>query len=130
MKLLELNNVSKTFGGVVALHRVSFHLDQGEVLGLIGPNGAGKSTLFNVISGIFKPNTGTVRFDNKDITGMTPYKICESGIARTFQLVKPFGRLTSLENVMIGRAYGSHPARDTREARAESARILAFAALA
>jgi branched-chain amino acid transport system ATP-binding protein len=71
-----------------------------------------------------------VRFNNKDITGMAPYKICESGIARTFQLVKPFSRLTSLENVMIGRAYGSHPARDTREARIEAEQILAFTSLA
>jgi branched-chain amino acid transport system ATP-binding protein len=130
MKLLEVDNVSKAFGGVIAVNRVSFHLNRGEVLGLIGPNGAGKSTLFNIISGIFKPNTGTVRFSNKDVTGMAPYKICESGIARTFQLVKPFSRLTSLENVMVGRAYGSHPARDTREARIESEEILAFTSLA
>ena len=130
MKLLEVENVSKAFGGVLAIHRVSFHLNQGEVLGLIGPNGAGKSTLFNIISGIFKPNTGTVRFNDRDITGMAPYKICESGIARTFQLVKPFSRLTSLENVMVGRAYGSHPARGTREVRMESEQILAFTGLA
>ncbi|HUL22557.1 MAG TPA: ATP-binding cassette domain-containing protein, partial [Thermodesulfobacteriota bacterium] len=73
MILLELDNVSKAFGGVIAVKQVSFHLNQGEVLGLIGPNGAGKSTLFNIISGIFKPNTGTVKFNNKDITGMAPY---------------------------------------------------------
>jgi branched-chain amino acid transport system ATP-binding protein len=130
MKLLEVENVSKAFGGVLAINRVSFHLNQREVLGLIGPNGAGKSTLFNIISGIFKPNTGTVRFNDRDITGMAPYKICESGIARTFQLVKPFSRLTSLENVMVGRAYGSHPARGTREVRMESEQILAFTGLA
>jgi branched-chain amino acid transport system ATP-binding protein len=130
MKLLEVENVSKAFGGVLAVNRVSFHLSQGEVLGLIGPNGAGKSTLFDILSGIFKPNTGTVRFNNKDITGMAPYKICERGIARTFQLVKPFNRLSPLQNVMVGRAYGSQPALNTRQARLESERILAFTRLA
>jgi branched-chain amino acid transport system ATP-binding protein len=130
MKLLEVENVSKAFGGVLAVNRVSFHLSQGEVLGLIGPNGAGKSTLFDILSGIFKPNTGTVRFNNKDITGMAPYKICERGIARTFQLVKPFNRLSPLQNVMVGRAYGSQPALNTRQARLESERILAFIRLA
>src|SRR4030042_5820320 len=130
MKLREVENVSKAFGGILAVNQVSFHLNQGEVLGLIGPNGAGKSTLFNIIIGIFKPNAGTVRFNGRDITGIAPYKICQSGIARTFQLVKPFSRLTSLENVMVGRAYGSHPARDTREARIESEEILVFTTLA
>jgi branched-chain amino acid transport system ATP-binding protein len=130
MKLLEVENVSKAFGGVLAVNRVSFHLNQGEVLGLIGPNGAGKSTLFNIISGIFKPNTGAVRFNDKNITGMAPYRICESGIARTFQLVKPFNRLSPLQNVMVGRAYGSHPALNTRQARLESEQILAFTRLA
>src|SRR4030065_748427 len=126
MKLLEIDNVSKAFGGILAVNQVSFHLNQGEVLGLIGPNGAGKSTLFNIIIGIFKPNAGTVRFNNKDITGMAPYKICESGIARTFQLVKPFNRLTSLENVMVGRAYGSHPARDIKQSGTESEMVFAL----
>ncbi len=130
MKLLEVENVSKAFGGVLAINRVSFHLDEGEVLGPIGPNGAGKSTVFNVISGIFKPRAGTVRFNNQNITGMAPYRICENGIARTFQLVKPFSRLTSLENVMVGRTYGSRPTRDTKEARIESEQILDLSGLA
>ena len=130
MKLLEIENVSKAFGGVLAVNRVSFHLNQGEVLGLIGPNGAGKTTLFDIISGILEPNMGKIRFNNRDITGMVPYKVCESGIARTFQLVRPFSRLTSLENVMVGRAYGSHPARDTKEARIQSEEILVFTNLA
>ena len=130
MKLLEIENISKAFGGVLAVNRVSFQLDQGEVLGLIGPNGAGKSTLFDIVSGIFKPNTGKIKFNHKDITGMAPYKICESGIARTFQVVKPFYRLTSLENVMVGRAYGSQPALNTKQARVESEEILAFTSLA
>jgi branched-chain amino acid transport system ATP-binding protein len=124
MKLLEVENVSKAFGGVLAINKVSFDLKQGEVLGLIGPNGAGKSTLFNIITGIFKPDTGRIRFNHRDITGIVPYKICQSGIARTFQVVKPFGRLTPLENVMVGRAYGGQPARNIRQARMESSQIL------
>jgi len=129
MKLLEVENVSKAFGGVLAINRVSFDLNQGEVLGLIGPNGAGKSTLFNIITGIFKPDAGRIRFNNRDITGIAPYKICQSGIARTFQLVKPFSRLTSLENVMVGRAYGSQPARNIKQSRIESEQILVLTGL-
>jgi branched-chain amino acid transport system ATP-binding protein len=130
MKLLEVENVSRAFGGVLAVNRVSFHLDRGEVLGLIGPNGAGKSTLFNLISGIFRPHSGKITFNGQDITRMAPYRICGTGIARTFQLVKPFPRLTPLENVMVGRAYGSRPARNRTEARADSEQILAFTHLA
>jgi branched-chain amino acid transport system ATP-binding protein len=124
MKLLEIENVSKAFGGVLAVNRVSFTLNQGEVLGLIGPNGAGKSTLFNLITGIFKPDAGTIKFNKVDITSIAPYKICQNGIARTFQLVKPFSRLSPLENVMVGRAYGGQPARNIRQARMESEQIL------
>jgi branched-chain amino acid transport system ATP-binding protein len=129
MKLLEIESVSKAFGGVQAINRVSFSLNRGEVLGLIGPNGAGKSTLFNLITGIFKPDTGRITFNKRDITGIAPYKICQSGIARTFQLVKPFSRLTSLENVMVGRAYGSQPARNIKQSRIESEQILVLTGL-
>jgi branched-chain amino acid transport system ATP-binding protein len=129
MKLLEIENVSKAFGGVLAINRVSFDLNKGEVLGLIGPNGAGKSTLFNLITGIFKPDTGNIRFNQRDISGIAPYKICQGGIARTFQLVKPFSRLTSLENVMVGRAYGSKPARNIKQSRIESEQILVLTGL-
>ena len=129
MELLKVENVSKAFGGILAINRVSFDLNQGEVLGLIGPNGAGKSTLFNLISGIFKPDTGKIRFNKRDITGIAPYKICQSGIARTFQLVKPFSRLTSLENVMVGRAYGSQPARSIKQSRIESEEALVLTGL-
>ena len=129
MKLLEVENVSKAFGGVLAINRVSFDLNQGEVLGLIGPNGAGKSTLFNIITGLFKPNAGRIRFGDRDITAMAPHKICRFGIARTFQLVKPFSRLTPLENVMVGRAYGSQPALNTKQARVEAEQILSLSGL-
>jgi branched-chain amino acid transport system ATP-binding protein len=130
MALLELENLSKTFGGVMAINRVSFTLDDGEILGLIGPNGSGKTSLFNLITGLLKPEAGRIRFSGKDITGKAPYKICQSGIARTFQLVKPFNRLSPLKNVMVGRAYGSEPARNTKQARIEAEQILAFTGLA
>jgi branched-chain amino acid transport system ATP-binding protein len=128
--LLEVENLSKAFGGVLAVNQVSFTLNQGEILGLIGPNGSGKTTLFNLITGLIKPDRGRIRFNNEDITGIAPHKICRSGIARTFQLVKPFNRLSPLENVMVGRAYGSEPARNTRQARIESEQILALTGLA
>jgi len=130
MTLLEVENLSKAFGGLAAIRQVSFTLNQGEIIGLIGPNGAGKSTLFNLITGLLKPDTGSIRFNDKDITSMAPYKICQSGIARTFQVAKPFNRLTTLENVMVGRAYGSEPAWNTRQARTESEHILALTGLA
>ncbi len=130
MSLLEVENVTKAFGGLLAINGVSFSLTRGEILGLIGPNGSGKSTLFNLISGLYKPTSGTITFDGKDITGMPPYKICQCGIARTFQLVKPFNRISPLENVMVGRAYGSQPSMNTGQTRSEAREILALTGLA
>jgi branched-chain amino acid transport system ATP-binding protein len=128
--LLEVEDLSKAFGGVQAIRQVSFTLNQGEILGLIGPNGSGKTTLFNLVTGLLRPDTGRIRFSGKDITSMAPYKICQSGIARTFQLVKPFSQLSPLKNVMVGRAYGSEPARNTRQTRIEAEQILALTGLA
>ena len=130
MPFLEVENVTKSFGGVMAVNRVSLTLDQGEILGLIGPNGAGKSTLFNLISGVEKPNGGRIRFDGRDITVTAPDEICRYGIARTFQLVRPFNQLSPLENVMVGRVFGSRPARSMRQARLESEEILSLTGLA
>jgi branched-chain amino acid transport system ATP-binding protein len=130
MPFLEVENVTKSFGGVMAVNRISLTLDQGEILGLIGPNGAGKSTLFNLISGVEKPNGGRIRFDGRDITVTAPDEICRYGIARTFQLVRPFNQLSPLENVMVGRVFGSAPARSMRQARLESEEILSLTGLA
>ena len=104
--LLEASNVSKNFGGLQALLNVSFHLEQGEILGLIGPNGAGKSTLFNAMTGVYRPNTGKIRFQGKDLVGLKPHHVCRRGIARTFQLVGICPTMTALENVLLGAVYG------------------------
>jgi branched-chain amino acid transport system ATP-binding protein len=99
--LLKLEKVTKRFGGLSAIKDVDLGLKEGEILGLIGPNGAGKTTLFGVISGFHVPTTGRVTFKGKTITGLEPFQICRLGIVRTFQIVKPFGDLTVLENVMV-----------------------------
>jgi branched-chain amino acid transport system ATP-binding protein len=102
MALLEVQGVGKTFGGLQAVKDLSFSLEAGEILGIIGPNGAGKTTAFNMIAGFFPPDTGSIRFKGEDITGRRPWDISHRKIARTFQLSKPFGDLSVLENVMVG----------------------------
>jgi branched-chain amino acid transport system ATP-binding protein len=104
--LLELEDVTKYFGGLLVLSEVSFRVDEGEIVGLIGPNGAGKTTLFNVITGIYRPNEGFIRFRDKNLVGLKPHRICRSGIARTFQLVRIFPTMTVLENILVGAKYG------------------------
>jgi branched-chain amino acid transport system ATP-binding protein len=101
--LLEARRVGKRFGGVQALHDVSFHIEGGQVFGLIGPNGAGKTTLFNLLTGIYAPDGGSFSFDERDLTGLTPDRVAVAGIARTFQNIRLFANLSALENVMIGR---------------------------
>lgn len=105
-QLLEAHKVSKHFGGLVALNEVSFTLLEGEILGLLGPNGAGKTTLFNVIAGTFPPSSGTVTFGGKDITGLKPYKICRMGLARTFQIPKPFPSMDVYQNILSVATFG------------------------
>jgi branched-chain amino acid transport system ATP-binding protein len=100
--VLELDNVSKNFGGRYALKDVSFQIRKNELVGLIGPNGAGKTTLINCITGVYKPTTGKVKLLDEDISGLKPYQICRRGIARTFQIPRPFGKITVRENVMVG----------------------------
>jgi branched-chain amino acid transport system ATP-binding protein len=130
MTLLNVQNVCRHFGGVMAINNVSLTLSQGEIMGLIGPNGAGKSTLFNLISGVIKPHSGTIQFEGRDITPIAPDRICKCGIARTFQLVRPFNQLSPIENVMVGRVYGCSPAKSMKHARHESEEILALVGLA
>ena len=101
MHLLEVENLTKRFGGLSAVNNVNFHVDEGEIVGLIGPNGAGKTTLFNIITGFLKADSGTVKFRGENITGFAPHKIVNKGIARTFQVVRPFRHLPVIANVMV-----------------------------
>src|SRR6266496_3722685 len=99
--LLEVKNVNKRFGGLLAVSDVSFTLNEGEILGLIGPNGAGKTTLFNVVNGVYKSDGGSIVFDGKDITQTSPDKVVHLGLARTHQIVKPLNEMTVLDNVTV-----------------------------
>ncbi len=104
--ILQLEGVSKRFGGLQALTEVTFDLPEGQILGLIGPNGAGKTTLFNCISGVYTPNEGRVTFRGKDVTGEKANKMAQAGMARTHQIVRPLNELSVRENVMVGACFG------------------------
>jgi branched-chain amino acid transport system ATP-binding protein len=104
--MLSVNGVTKRFGGLVALNKISFDVKEGEVVGLMGPNGAGKTTLLNVIAGEYAPEDGTVVFKGHDITNMPAHKICHLGIARTYQIPQPFVRLTVRENLLASALFG------------------------
>jgi branched-chain amino acid transport system ATP-binding protein len=129
MTILEVEDVSKDFGGLRALADVSFALEEGCILGLIGPNGSGKTTLFNVITGFLKPTSGKVIFGGEDITGHAPYKACKAGIARTFQLSRTFSSMTVLDNVAITLMNGREPLNSMKQARADAEPILALTGL-
>ena len=104
--MLEVTGLSKRFGGFTAVADVSFKVDQGEILGLIGPNGSGKSTIFNMLSGTLAPTAGSIRFEGREIAGVAPHRIINRGIGRTFQIPRPFRRLTIFENVALAGFYG------------------------
>jgi branched-chain amino acid transport system ATP-binding protein len=127
--ILQIQDVSKRFGGLQALAHVTFDLPQGQILGLIGPNGAGKTTLFNCINGIYSPEEGQVTFQGKNITGLKPYRIARLGLARTHQIVQPLEELTVLENVMVGSCFG-HEQRSLGEAEGIADEVLDFVGLA
>jgi branched-chain amino acid transport system ATP-binding protein len=105
--MLVVDQLTKRFGGFTAVDKVSFQLERGEILGLIGPNGSGKSTTFNVIAGLFPPTEGTITLDGRSIGGLAPAEVCRAGIARTFQIPRPFKKLTILENATLAAYYGS-----------------------
>lgn len=111
---LEVNNVAKHFGGVKAVNNTSFHVNQNEILGIIGPNGAGKTTLFNLISGNYPVTSGDIIFQGENITNQKPYDLCKKGIGRTYQVVKPFGNISVLDNVIVG-AFNKFNRRDEAE---------------
>lgn len=115
--MLKTQNITKRFGGLVAVREASIVAGEGAITALIGPNGAGKTTLFATIAGFLKPEAGNVTFEGKDITGMKPHRICDLGMVRTFQIVKPFGKLSVLDNIAVG-AYARFPRRQDALAHA------------
>ena len=123
MPNLETRGLTKRFGGLVAVNDVSFDLSRGEILGVIGPNGAGKSTFINLVSGLYFPTRGSIRFNGRDITTMPAHKRAELGIARTFQLIHPLEDLDVIENVMLGFLFARGHSR--REARREAEALCA-----
>ena len=122
--MLQLVDVSKSFGGLRALDGLSFTVADGEILGMIGPNGSGKSTAFNVITGVLQCDKGSIVFEGEDITGLASHRVAHKGIARTFQMVRPFPQLTALENVLAGRLFGGSGSRRDGEARAAAVAVL------
>lgn len=124
--LLEVRNISKSFGGLQAVKNVSLDLNEGEILGLIGPNGAGKTTLFNLISGAIRTDRGEIRFRGDSLVGLPAFTVAERGIARTFQVVKPFGQLSVLSNVMVGAFLR---VRDPADAQRKASEVIHFVGL-
>jgi len=124
--LLEVERLTKGFGGVLAVSDVSLTLEAGELLGIMGPNGSGKTTLFNLVAGALRPDRGRIRFQGHDVAGLSPHRVCARGVARTFQLVRPFAALSALDNVRVGCLYGRRRGLD---ARTEALRLLALVGL-
>jgi branched-chain amino acid transport system ATP-binding protein len=129
MRILEGEGVTRYFGGLAAVSKVDFYIDQGEILGLIGPNGAGKTTLFNLISAALVPKPGVIRFKGKNITGLKPYQICRMGVARTFQTVKVLANMPVFENVQLGSFFGTSPGMSAADATREATELLEFVGL-
>ena len=127
--MLTVNRLTKQFGGFTALNAVSFEVKPGEILGLIGPNGSGKTTCFNCISGALAPTSGSIRFKNDEIAGATPDAICHRGLARTFQIPRPFRKLSILENVAVAAHFGAARRNTEAEARQRAQEMLALVGL-
>jgi branched-chain amino acid transport system ATP-binding protein len=128
--MLKGTNITKKFGGLTALSKVNFEVNQGEIVGLIGPNGSGKTTLFNVISGLYSPDSGKIFYMGRRISGLPPYKIARLGIGRTFQIVRPLMDLNLIQNVAIAVLYGKEDTNVPKLARARAEEILEFTGLA
>ncbi len=127
MALLEVSGISKSFSGLKAVQNVTFEVPDGKIVGLIGPNGAGKTTCFNMIAGVYKPDTGTITLNGARIDGKRPDEICKGGVGRTFQIVKPFAGLSVLDNVVVG-ALNAVPS--VNEARKKADEVLEILGLA
>jgi branched-chain amino acid transport system ATP-binding protein len=126
--MLKGTNITKIFGGLIAISKLDFEVEKSSIVGLIGPNGSGKTTLFNLISGFLRPEEGKISFNGDEITHLKPYQIARFGIARTFQIVRPLKEMTVLDNVATGVLYGRGTA-DIEEARRDSLDLLRFTGL-
>lgn len=126
MTILNITHLTKKFGGLTAVNDLSFHIETGEILGLIGPNGAGKTTVFASICGFLTPDNGEIRFNGQSILGKLPFEICDLGMVRTFQIVKPFPAISVLDNVMIGALLRTD---SVQEARQQALKIIDFTGL-
>ncbi len=124
MPILEVNHVSRYFGGLAANHDISFALDEGLVTGLIGPNGAGKTTLFNCITGFYPPSRGDIVFQGARINGLGPDRICKLGMARTWQMVRPLAKMSVLENIMVGALLRTRSLKEAREVAGEQLAVV------
>jgi branched-chain amino acid transport system ATP-binding protein len=122
--MLTVTALTKRFGGFTALDGISFEVHEGEILGLIGPNGSGKTTAFNCISGALRPSGGSIAFRGRELGGLTPDAVCHLGVARTFQIPRPFRKLSILENVAVAAHYGAAERTDEAEARRRAGQIL------
>jgi branched-chain amino acid transport system ATP-binding protein len=118
--LLQVKKLTKHFGGLAAVQNVSFEISRGEIVSLIGPNGAGKTTIFNLISGVYAPDSGEILLDNENLVGRRPFEVCQKGIGRTFQIMQPFPHMTVLENVIISGLFGRVPKISMRQAEEET----------
>ena len=127
--MLEITGLSKSFGSFVAVNQVSFQVEQGEILGLIGPNGSGKSTIFNVVAGMYKPTAGSIVFQGGEIGGLPAHEICQLGIGRTFQIPRPFAKLSILDNVVAAAFFGPSARPSAKAARDRALEALSLVGL-
>jgi len=123
MSLLEVNNLTKHFGGLAAVQMVDFAIGRGEIVSLIGPNGAGKTTIFNLLSGVYTPDRGEIRLDGENLVGRRPFEICQRGMGRTFQIMQPFPHMTVLENVATSGLFGRVPKAPLRKVEEEAGEL-------
>jgi len=127
--LLSVKNLTKSFGGLVAVDNLDFEVPRNSILGLVGPNGSGKTTTFNLIAGVYKADKGEILFKSENIAGAKPHQICKKGIARTFQIPQPFKNMTILESVMLGYLFGHSHAWHLRDARKKALKTIDFLGL-
>jgi len=123
MALLQVKELTKRFGGLAAVQNVSFQINRKEIVSLIGPNGAGKTTIFNLISGVYAPETGEILLDGENLVGRRPFEVCQKGIGRTFQIMQPFPHMTVLENVVTSGLFGRVPRVSMRKAEEEATEL-------